>query len=80
VAASVYKPDKQAKISICSSSWAAAAISSSNISANIYSSSSSESISGQVNGQTLAMRVDEARRVEFPDGGIWPDGTPGGGI
>jgi hypothetical protein len=29
---------------------------------------------------TLNKRVDEARREEFPDGGIWPDGTPDGGI
>jgi hypothetical protein len=34
----------------------------------------------QANGRTPAGRVDEARREEFPDGGIWPDGTPDGGI
>jgi hypothetical protein len=40
------------------------------ISANICSSSSSESMSGQANGRTPAGRVDEALREEFPDGGI----------
>jgi hypothetical protein len=70
MAVSAYKPDRQVRINICSSSWAAAAISSSKISANIYSSSSSESMSGQANGRTPAGRVDEARRVELPDGGI----------
>jgi hypothetical protein len=70
MAVSAYKPDRQARINICSSSWAAAAISFSKISANICSSSSSESISGQANGRTPAGRVDEARWEEFPDGGI----------
>jgi hypothetical protein len=75
MAASAYKPDKHARISICSSSWAAAAISSSNRSANICSSSSSESIFGQANGRTPCGHVDEARREEFPDGEIQAEGT-----
>jgi hypothetical protein len=70
MAFSVYKPDRQARINMCSSSWAAAAISSSKSSANIYSSSSSKSMSAQANGRTPARRVDEARREELPDGGI----------
>jgi hypothetical protein len=70
MAVSTYKPDRQARINICSSSWATAAISSSKISANIFSSSLSEFMFGQANGQTPAGRVDEARREELPDGGI----------
>jgi hypothetical protein len=70
MAFSVYKPDRQARINMCSSSWAAAAISSSKSSANIYSSSSFESISAQANERTPAGRVDEARRKELPDSGI----------
>jgi hypothetical protein len=70
MAISAYKPDRQARINICSSSWAAAAISSSKSSANICSSSLSESISAQANGGTPAGRVDEVRREKLPDGRI----------
>jgi hypothetical protein len=70
MAVSAYKPDRQARINICSSSWAAVPISFAIISTNICSSSSSESMSGQTNGRTPAGRVDEAQREEFPDGGI----------
>ncbi|KAK1620156.1 hypothetical protein QYE76_025673 [Lolium multiflorum] len=47
---------------MCSSSWAAAAIFSSKSSANICSSSSSESMYGQAIGRTPAGRVDEEQR------------------
>jgi hypothetical protein len=47
---------------MCSSSWVAAAISSSKISANICSSSSSESMSDQAIRGTPVGRVDEERR------------------
>jgi hypothetical protein len=54
---------------MCSSSWAAVAISSSKSLANICSSSF-ESMSAQANGRTPVGRVDEARREELPDSGI----------
>jgi hypothetical protein len=74
MAFSAYKPDKQARINMCSSSRAAAAIS-------YICSSSSESMYAQANGQTPAGRGRrEARREELLDCGIYADKRRDGGI